>query len=214
MPVALIFPNSNETTLEHECIHLCQLLNSQAYQLTLTERTAIFRQNVEIVMENRLKTNPEQALDLLIRLTCYKVWIELEAHYFVNAGSSESQLKTLNRAYRSALPFETFENGIHEWGIGMAIPNAMDRCEEAFPRFCNELESQVAWIKDLVANSGSKTLYEALLWCKEEFEVEALLGPIGDEEVEDEDYKDYDIASILNLLGNDDANDDMPPLIG
>ena len=85
------------------------------------------------------------------------------------------------------------KNGLYEWGFYKEIPNAMATCSEKFSRFCAELESQVEWIKELVAKTTSKTLSEALWWCKEDDETEMMLGPIEDwVELEDEDEFDED----------------------
>ena len=206
LPVVLIFPKTNKTTLEHECIHLCQWLNNQTYQLTLTERIALFEQNLEVVIKSVLSKHPEEALDLLIRSTCYKVWMELEAQYFTNA-----QHVILKRAQRSAMPFTTFERSLDEWGFYKDIPNAMAICSEKFPLFCAELESQVEWIRGLVAKSVSKTLSEALWWCKEDDETEMMFGPIKDWELEDQDEITRLIIeeeSRSNLEDYDEDDDD------
>jgi len=179
LPVVLVFPNTNETTIQHECIHLCQLLNNQTYQLTLAERISIFGQNPETAIKNLIRTDPMKALDLFVRLTCHKLWIELEAYNFSCHNSSKIQYNVLDRAQRSSQPFTTFEQGLYKWGFYEVIPNAMEICSEAFSNFCAELE-QVEWIRSLVNESGSKTLAEALYWCKEEFETEMMFGPIED----------------------------------
>ena len=120
--------------------------------------------------------------------------MELEAHYFTNAQD------TLTLTQRSSRPFETLKGGIPLFGIDKHIPNAIDKCIKEFSRFCNELESQVEWVRDLVTKSGSETLYEALWWRKEDDEVEMMFGPITDEELEDEGSED----AILRRLSNEE----------
>ena len=187
LPVILALPYTSEQTIEHECIHICQLLNPQPYLLTLAERMSIFQKQSEIVIKDILSESPERALDLLIRLTCYKVWMELEACYFTKTPD------VLDHAYRSSQPIAAFKHCIFEWGIDTKVPDAYKRCIDEFHDFCTELKSQTDWIRDLI---GDQHLYDALFWCKEEYETEMMLGPIEDfeydfeEDDEDEYYDD------------------------
>jgi len=165
LPVALIFPGADETTLEHECIHLCQMLNNQPCLLTLTERLAFCEQNAEVVIKSALSINPEQALDLFIRWILDNVWGELEAYYFTDPQNA------LTGAQRSSRPYETIVNNILVWGIDKVIPDALDRCMDEFLFFFDELVSQVEWVRDLVTESGSESLSNALWLAKERDEI-------------------------------------------
>ena len=159
LPVVLLFPDIDETFLDHECIHLCQWLNNQSYLLTMSERIALFQQKIEVVIKSVLRTNPEEALDLLFRLTCYKVWIELEAYY---SGNTQY---VIQHAHSSSRPFEMFSDVIPIFGIDRYIPDAKDRCMNEFIEFCNELESQVEWVRNSVIDYGVNSLHEALWRC-------------------------------------------------
>jgi len=194
LPVVLLFPNLNSTTLEHECIHLCQWLNNQTYKLSLAERMIIFGQNPEVAIKSILKTKPEQALDLFIRYTCYKVWMELEAIYHTSINNKETLSSVIHRAQLSSLPFQVMLNGIHKWGLNIKNQNAGKLCYDEFYTFCNEL-LQINWIKDLVDTSSSPTLYEALYWENEDFEVMNIFGKIDDSELygDDSDIEGFDI---------------------
>ena len=207
LPIVFIFPGAKETTLAHECIHLCQLLNSQTYQLTLDERIDVFEQNVEFAIEKALNISPEQALDFLIRSTCYKVWIELEAIYYSNIDENPHTVLTL--VDRSSQPFDTLGFFVPEFGIYDSIPNARNICIEKFENFCNELESQVDWIKGLIDRSENKTLYDALLWCSDERETDMWLGPFDESDYyTDEITRMMNEEWIRNALGDDYVEDE------
>jgi hypothetical protein len=215
LPVVLMFPHSNQTTLEHECIHLCQLLNNQTYLLTLAERIALFYQNKESVLKDALSKNPENALSLLIKIVCYKVWMELEAQYYLNDKTTEHQRRILCLAQRSSLPFTTFEQILFKWDLSKMIPNAMSKCQKAFTLFCEDLSSQVEWVRYLISKSGSETLNEALWWCKEEDEMEMMFGSIEDDDDDDyaeshaantKAYEEYAKANGIDLMALDEED--------
>ena len=202
LPVVLLFPSSNEETLEHERIHLCQWLNDKTFQLTLGERKEFLQQKLCASMKRVIEENPENALDLFIRITNYKVWIELEANHFSKRAFSNRSV--LDKAQRSSQPFSAIEHGLDELGFTKIFPEAKSMCKRAFVEFCNDLELHVDWIRDLVAESKSETLYDALWWCKMDYETELMTGFINGEghesyfmrRMHEKNYIDYETGYI------------------
>ncbi len=178
LPVVYMFPNAGDKTLVHECIHLCQWLNPDTYQLNFSERLSLFQHNKVTAINQVAKTNKDQVLDYIIRLVCYTVWMELEAYYFSYRKTEKDNYKVLQSTQRSSQPFVTFEQSLLELDIIKHNPDAVAVCTKRFTDFCNELEQQVSWVSKLASAIKANSLYEALSFCKMDDDVDKVLGPI------------------------------------
>ena len=180
IPVILIFGTASETVIKHESIHLCQWLHPLPGLLSQFETIALTSRNLIEVVAPLVASNPDQALDLLVRIVCHKTWTELEAYFWAEGKTGTKPRDIIKYAQRSAQPFVTFEQGLFTIGFYSHNPSAMAICMDRFVAFGAEMEARVPWVRELVRESRRESLLDAMWEYKEEDEMDDLFGPLDE----------------------------------
>lgn len=158
VPVVVLPPAPKETTLSHEKIHLCQYLSGDRSLLTDADLTIALQDDLVNGLD-RVSRNAgkAKATGFILRMACYKLWIELEAHYFTGP-SRPLWDKLLNDAISSSHPINTVWGGLTHLAVAKSI---LEFNLKKLREFCDELE-QIPWIKACRESCDALSLYEEL----------------------------------------------------
>jgi len=165
IPVIYLSPRRHANTLQHEKIHICQLMQPAAYPLTDSQKRLYVAKPLDRGMHYLLQTaGREAAVDFITNAVCYKTWIEMEAHHETRRGPAP--LDWMIGVYRSAVPLISlrFARRLVKWTdleLGQAV--------EKFYAFCDLMQREVAWVAEVVDRSTVPTLRELIYEAHELF---------------------------------------------
>ena len=172
IPCIYLMPNHADDTIEHERIHICQYLLDSAYPMTSEQREfyLFFPESmIDCFLYLRENFGNSIASDFIINAACYVLWIEMEANYATI--KPDKPWPWMEKVYKSASPLMKFQFLYENYGWDAdEIPK--------FKEFCDILENEVDWVKEIVTRISSNSLYDAIWELHDEFETELMFGPI------------------------------------
>ena len=99
----------------------------------------------------------------------------MEAYYHSEKGENSNEL--IKSVCYSADPIKTLENG---GGRLNWDKKNMEKAALRFSGFCERMEKEVSWVKDLVIDGKYDCLHDFIFEMQDELETDRICGPIED----------------------------------
>lgn len=186
VPHVFLFAGADEVFVKHEKIHVSQMLSPDPWPLKPEEHSQFLSasspwEKVREMLAGGIA--PEHVASQLVACVTRMIWCELEAYWFAQGAAGVSASEVLSSAYRSAKPIEILNGCAHvlmesgDYALASSFNETlMTHARTAIPCFCEKLELEVPWIRDLLSGTGHPDLYTALWDAHERFEDLTIFG--------------------------------------